>query len=140
MSSRLSLLALIFTLFALANAQFQFFNEMFGNQHQHHQQQASGGPQWAMHAESLSCSDYLCPDSLVCVKRPIDCPCPVVQDVKCSARHAGAWERHTICVRGGADCAQVKSKRTSLHITKPMYALSADFCRDEPFSNYSIIA
>ena len=50
MSSRLSLLTLIFALFAPANAQFQFFNGMFGNQHQHQQQ--SGGQQWAMHAES----------------------------------------------------------------------------------------
>ncbi|KAN0137394.1 hypothetical protein V8E53_004839 [Lactarius tabidus] len=107
MSSRLSLLALIFALFTLANAQFQFFNEMFGNQRQ--QQQPSGGQQWAMHAESLSCSDYLCQDSLVCVQRPMDCPCPVVQDIKCivpDAQEPGSGTR--LCIRGGTDCAQVE--------------------------------
>jgi hypothetical protein len=128
MSSRLSHLALLFALFALANAQFQFFNEMFGQQRQN-QQQPSGGQQWAMHAESrtwplphcyvnklnysllviVSCSDYLCQDSLVCVQRTIDCPCPVVQDVKCivpDAQEAGSGTR--LCIRGGTDCAQVE--------------------------------
>ncbi|KAI9445856.1 hypothetical protein BJY52DRAFT_1314513 [Lactarius psammicola] len=121
MSSRLSLLALIFALFALANAQFQFFGDMFGNPQQH-QQQPSGGQQWAMHAESrtqknctlryfvtVSCSDYLCPDTLVCVKRPIDCPCPIVQDVKCivpDTQEVGGGTR--LCIRGGTNCAQVE--------------------------------
>ncbi|KAH9167153.1 hypothetical protein EDB89DRAFT_1998752 [Lactarius sanguifluus] len=109
MSSKLSLLAFIFVLFTLANAQFQFFGDMFGHPQQQQQQQPSGGQQWAMHAESLSCSEYLCPDTLVCVKQPIDCPCPIVQDVKCvvpDAQEVGGGTR--LCIRGGTNCAQVE--------------------------------
>ncbi|KAI0246549.1 hypothetical protein BJV78DRAFT_1134966 [Lactifluus subvellereus] len=110
LSLRLTLFTLAFALFTLTNAQFQFFNEMFGQpqQQQQHRQQ-SGGQQWAMHAESLSCSEYLCPDTLVCVTKPVDCPCPNVQDIKCvvpDAQEAGSGTR--ICVRGGTDCVQVE--------------------------------
>ncbi|KAH9959233.1 hypothetical protein BC827DRAFT_1111034, partial [Russula dissimulans] len=92
----------------LANAQFQFFEGMFGHPH-HHQQQPSGGQQWSMHADSLSCSEYLCQDTLVCVTRPVDCPCPNVEDVKCvvpDPQEAGSGTR--LCIRGGTDCAQVE--------------------------------
>jgi hypothetical protein len=57
----------------------------------------------------VSCSDYLCEDTLVCVKRPIECPCPVVQDVKCivpDTQDAGSGTR--LCIRGGTDCAQIE--------------------------------
>ncbi|KAH9983051.1 hypothetical protein BJV74DRAFT_852256 [Russula compacta] len=105
--SRLSLLILTLSLFALANAQFQFFNGMFG--HPQQQQKPSGDQHWATHADSLSCSEYLCPDTLVCVTKPVDCPCPNVEDVKCvvpDAQDAGSGTR--LCIRGDTNCAQIE--------------------------------
>jgi hypothetical protein len=98
---------------------------MFG--HPQQQQQPSGGQQWAMHADSrtycchlalviphicfltVSCSEYLCQDTLVCVPKPIDCPCPNVEDIKCvvpDAQDAGSGTR--LCIRGGTDCTQLE--------------------------------
>ena len=62
---------------------------------------------------TVSCSDYLCQDSLVCVQRPMDCPCPVVQDVKCivpDAQEPGSGTR--LCIRGATDCSQVEKQVT----------------------------
>src|SRR6267142_1614467 len=133
LSSSLSLFILAFSLFALASAQFQFFNGMFGHpQQQQQQQQPSGSQQWAMHADSstcrcphppsfpliklpsvmlttVPCSEYLCKDTLVCVHKPVDCPCPNVQDIKCvvpDSQDVGSGTR--LCVRGGTDCAHVE--------------------------------
>lgn len=123
--SRLSLFILAFSLFAYSSAQFQFFNGMFG--HPQQQQQPSGGQQWAMHADSrklssssadltpriysitVSCSEYLCQDTLVCVTKPMDCPCPNVEDIKCvvpDVQDAGSGTR--LCIRGGTDCGQLE--------------------------------
>ena len=58
---------------------------------------------------AVSCSEYLCPDTHVCVKRPIECPCPFVQDVKCfvpDAQEVGSGTR--LCIRGGTTCTQVE--------------------------------
>ena len=58
---------------------------------------------------TVSCSEYLCQDTLVCVSKPIDCPCPNVQDIKCvvpDAQDGGGGTR--LCIRGGTDCAQVE--------------------------------
>jgi hypothetical protein len=134
-SSRLSLFILAFSLFALTSAQFQFFNGMFGHPQQQ-QQPSSGQQQWAMHADSrtcrrhpcrvdisssslvntllfilfitVSCSEYLCQDTLVCVNNPIDCPCPNVQDIKCVVPDAQDGGGTRLCIRGGTDCAQVE--------------------------------
>ncbi|KAF9821486.1 hypothetical protein IEO21_00732 [Rhodonia placenta] len=86
---------------------------MFGHPQAGHQQQrpASGANagQWMAHADSVSCSQYLCPDTLVCVSNPSDCPCPDVQDVKClipdSDDKGGAT---VVCARGTLDCATVE--------------------------------
>ena len=129
-SSRISFFILALSLFALTSAQFQFFNGMFGHPQQ---QQPSGGQQWAMHANSrtssplstlstgssslhltfflltVSCSEYLCQDTLVCVSKPIDCPCPNVEDIKCVVPDAQDGDSGTrLCIRGGTDCAQVE--------------------------------
>jgi hypothetical protein len=131
LSSRFTLFLVAFSLFVLANAQFQFFDGMFGQPQQQQHHQPSGGQQWAMHAESrtccrhlrhflvlsllplllvaVSCSEYLCPDTLVCVTKPVDCPCPNVQDIKCIVPDAQAVGSGTrFCVRGSTDCAQVE--------------------------------
>lgn len=50
----------------------------------------------------VPCSTYLCPDTLVCVDAPSQCPCPNVEDIRCIIpdvhnKNAGT----VICVRGG---------------------------------------
>jgi len=95
-------------LFGCVYAQFNFF-DMFGQQQQQQQQQRpSGASQWASHAESVSCSQYLCPDTHVCVDRAAACPCPHEQDVKCLIPDALDGDGATVvCVRGENECAEV---------------------------------
>lgn len=129
---------LCFTLqFSLVFAQFGFFEQMFGGHQQQQQRPAGGMGQWQAHSEAgmssrcscfsldeavspkwngnvlischtVECSNYLCPDTLVCVSQPSDCPCPDVQDVKClipDAQDQGAST--VVCVRGQDECADV---------------------------------
>ncbi|TFK94649.1 hypothetical protein K466DRAFT_475724 [Polyporus arcularius HHB13444] len=84
---------------------------MFGGQQQQQQQQrpAGGMAQWQAHSDAVPCSNYLCPDTLVCVAQPSDCPCPDVQDVKClipDAQDQGAST--VVCVRGQDGCGIVQ--------------------------------
>ncbi|KAG8218680.1 hypothetical protein J3R82DRAFT_4347 [Butyriboletus roseoflavus] len=104
---------------------------MFGNQNhqgqqQRQQQPPQGGSQWTAHADAGSCgllvrlmrhlcsvavpcSLYLCPDSLVCVARPSECPCPREEDVKCIVPDAEDEEGGTVvCVRGASGCGAVE--------------------------------
>ena len=63
----------------------------------------------AFYVMTVSCSEYLCQDTLVCVTKPIDCPCPNVEDIKCvvpDVQDAGSGTR--FCMRGGTDCAQLE--------------------------------
>ncbi|KAH9971366.1 hypothetical protein BGW80DRAFT_1174572 [Lactifluus volemus] len=109
LTQSLTFFLLVLSFLALTNAQFPFFEGMFGQPQQQQHHQPPGGQQWAMHAESLSCSEYLCPDTLVCVTKPVDCPCPNVQDIKCvvpDAQAAGSGTR--FCVRGSTGCEQVE--------------------------------
>ncbi|TEB30094.1 hypothetical protein FA13DRAFT_1733904 [Coprinellus micaceus] len=105
--ARQSLLLLLSLFFGLASAQFQFFGDFFGQQQ--HQQQRSGSSQWASFSENVQCSNYLCPETLDCVVRPSECPCPNVQDVKCliPAGPEGG-DATVLCVRGSDGCAQVE--------------------------------
>ncbi|KAF8076603.1 hypothetical protein FPV67DRAFT_1559038 [Lyophyllum atratum] len=104
----------LFLAFGLVSANFDFFGNMFGNQQQHHQQQQqqqhrSGASQWAAHADTVPCSQYLCPTTLDCVARPVDCPCPDVQDVKCTIPDVvSSNEATVVCVRGENECAEVE--------------------------------
>ncbi|KAL1981896.1 hypothetical protein VTN96DRAFT_2025 [Rasamsonia emersonii] len=63
-----------------AQAQFQFFEHMFGGGHQeehHHQQDVSSDSSWYQRTwEGAQCSRYLCPGTLACVHFPHHCPCP----------------------------------------------------------------
>ncbi|THV08341.1 hypothetical protein K435DRAFT_771872, partial [Dendrothele bispora CBS 962.96] len=82
---------------------------MFRQQQHHQQQQHSGASQWAAHIESVQCSQYLCPTTLECVKRPSQCPCPEVEDIKCVIPDNEDPESATvICVRGKDECEQVE--------------------------------
>ncbi|KAE9410046.1 hypothetical protein BT96DRAFT_464226 [Gymnopus androsaceus JB14] len=90
---------------SLATAQFSFFDQMFGQQQQHQQQhhQSSGGSQ------DVSCSQYLCPNTLDCVALPHDCPCPDQEDVKCIIPDADNSNVGTVvCARGPEACQSVE--------------------------------
>ncbi|KAL9471097.1 hypothetical protein ACSS6W_009038 [Trichoderma asperelloides] len=76
------LLIALLSFFALANAQFGFFDQMFGGGGGgHHQEQRSqNNPSDARHYQhqyihSATCDNYLCPDTLACVHFPHHCPC-----------------------------------------------------------------
>ena len=144
---------LCFTLqFSLVFAQFGFFEQMFGGHQQQQQRPAGGMGQWQAHSEAgmssrcscfsldeavspkwngnvlischtVECSNYLCPDTLVCVSQPSDCPCPDVQDVKClipDAQDQGAST--VVCVRGQDECADVhrEYRRTARSSSLPL--------------------
>ncbi|GFP55604.1 long chronological lifespan protein 2 [Trichoderma asperellum] len=75
------LLIALLSFFALANAQFGFFDQMFGGGGGgHHQEQRSqNNPSDARHYQHQyihsTCDNYLCPDTLACVHFPHHCPC-----------------------------------------------------------------
>src|ERR1700733_11860907 len=112
-------------MFGLVFAQFDFFGNMFGHQqHEQQQQPRPGASQWAAQVESgtctkrirqyftdnclftVSCSQYLCPTTLDCVSRPMDCPCPDVQDIKCLVPDGDGDEAAVFCVRGQNACSE----------------------------------
>ncbi|KAF9247392.1 hypothetical protein BU15DRAFT_39234 [Melanogaster broomeanus] len=99
----------------VVTAQFGFFDQMFGNVNNQGQQQsqqpAPGGADAGPYSNHslVSCSSYLCPDSLVCVGQPSECPCPNVEDTKCiipDTQDAGAAT--VVCVRGAGGCTAVE--------------------------------
>ncbi|KAK9455529.1 hypothetical protein V1511DRAFT_295326 [Dipodascopsis uninucleata] len=65
----------------IVKAQFDFFEQMFGDggPRSHggrHDQYTEGSPLWyESNYESVQCKDYVCQDTLSCVKKPTDCPC-----------------------------------------------------------------
>ncbi|KAG6028465.1 hypothetical protein E4U19_001478 [Claviceps sp. Clav32 group G5] len=89
---KMHLLLTFLSLFALATAQFGFFDQMFGghghghdhdhghHNHQHHhqhqqQQNPSDASYYKSQYEQSVCDNYLCPDTLACVHFPHHCPC-----------------------------------------------------------------
>ncbi|KAF7586755.1 Long chronological lifespan protein 2 [Aspergillus hancockii] len=64
---------------SVAQAQFQFFEHMFGGGHQDQQQGAQNEPSDSSRYQnmwnSVQCDKYLCPDTLACVHFPHHCPC-----------------------------------------------------------------
>ena len=123
------ILTLLCTL-GFSYAQFQFF-DMFGQGQQRQTQNRGSSPsQWAAQADlglhlnpaslfkhlflikayalTVPCSQYLCPDTLICAANPIDCPCPNFEDEKCLIEDKKDRGSGTIvCVRGGTGCDQV---------------------------------
>ncbi|KAF3479774.1 phospholipid scramblase family protein [Arthroderma uncinatum] len=84
---RTVLLGLFF--FTTAQAQFQFFEQMFGGSGQQHQESHGQGGNvpsdsaWYQNTyNGAHCSNYLCPGTLACVAVPHHCPCahPQVED------------------------------------------------------------
>ncbi|GJE84246.1 hypothetical protein PsYK624_003220 [Phanerochaete sordida] len=96
----------------LALAQFNFFEQMFGQGPpggQHQQRRPSSHSQWAAQADAVPCAQYLCPDTLVCVSNPSDCPCPYAEDIKCLLPEGEDKRAATVaCVRGAHDCSDVE--------------------------------
>ncbi|KAH7388910.1 hypothetical protein BKA64DRAFT_747555 [Cadophora sp. MPI-SDFR-AT-0126] len=79
----LSLLSATLLFLSVANAQFQFFEQMFNGQGQQQQQRhqepqnvPSDSSWYQQNFENAHCSNYLCPDTLACVHFPHHCPCP----------------------------------------------------------------
>lgn len=58
----------------------------------------------------VSCSSYLCPETLDCVARPIDCPCPSPEDIKCLIpdTEGDVDDATVVCTRGQKDCIEVE--------------------------------
>ncbi|GAA5855876.1 hypothetical protein JCM9279_001153 [Rhodotorula babjevae] len=77
-----------------------FFEQFFQHQAEH---QAQAPPTWDQQVDALSCSTYVCPDSLVCAATPADCPCPSALDTKCTL---GGGEGAFLCAR---DCTKVRT-------------------------------
>ncbi|EER41239.1 conserved hypothetical protein [Histoplasma capsulatum var. duboisii H88] len=68
-------------------AQFQFFEQMFGGgqqqQHDSREQNVPSDSDWYQRTyDNARCSNYLCPGTLACVAVPHHCPCqhPAVED------------------------------------------------------------
>ncbi|GIK00617.1 long chronological lifespan protein 2 [Aspergillus viridinutans] len=87
LSSWVRCLGALLLLASVAQAQFQFFEHMFGNGHQEHHQQgtqnsASDSSRYQQLWEGTNCNKYLCPGTLACVDFPHHCPCahPSVED------------------------------------------------------------
>ncbi|GAA5964403.1 hypothetical protein JCM3765_006405 [Sporobolomyces pararoseus] len=86
-----------------------FFEHLFNQQQAHHQQQQQAPSiKWEDQFSNIQCPTYLCPESLVCVDKPKDCPCPYSDyDKKCLIPGGGdAGKEDTfVCAR---DCDMVK--------------------------------
>ncbi|CAE6492325.1 unnamed protein product [Rhizoctonia solani] len=109
---------LLFAIFPAVLAQFGggggFFDNFFGGHggHQQRQQQRAGsGSLWSQQADAIPCSQYLCPDTLVCVSSPTLCPCPAPEDIKCLIpdSEGGTSVGTVVCVRGSSGCEQLRS-------------------------------
>jgi len=108
MNKHLFLALLISLGFKYVVAQFNFFGNVFGGQQQQHQQQQRPGTsQWTAYSESVPCSQYMCPQTLDCVAKPTDCPCPNFEDVKCIIFDSRG-EGTVVCTRGQQDCLEVE--------------------------------
>ena len=56
---------------------------------------------------SVSCSEYLCPETLACVPGPGKCPCPSPEDIKCIVPDLEGGET-IVCTRGKSGCVEVE--------------------------------
>ncbi|CAE6528319.1 unnamed protein product [Rhizoctonia solani] len=124
MLTRHSAMLYIYLLIAFIPAVFAqfgggFFDGFFGGhgghgghqQQQRQQQRPGSGSMWTQQADAVSCSQYLCPDTLVCVSNPALCPCPAPEDIKCVIpdSEGGSNEGTVVCVRGQTGCKQLEN-------------------------------
>ncbi|CEP63235.1 Lcl2p LALA0_S07e05534g [Lachancea lanzarotensis] len=66
----------MFAIWALLLTSVSAFFFDFGGQQQHQQQQQHPPISYEDQVLNSDCGEYLCPDTLACVKRAEDCPCP----------------------------------------------------------------
>ncbi|KAG8987466.1 Long chronological lifespan protein 2 [Tulasnella sp. JGI-2019a] len=97
----------------IVSAQFgNFFGggDPFGRQQQQ-RQPAGGAGMWASTAEQISCNQYMCPTTLDCVAKPVDCPCPSPEDIKCVIPdELSHGDGTVVCVRGELGCRALEKK------------------------------
>ncbi|KAI2629205.1 hypothetical protein GGS26DRAFT_559889 [Hypomontagnella submonticulosa] len=112
LSVRLLLLAL---LSSAVQAQFGFFDQMFGGGGQQQQQRQpqnvpSDSSIYRNNFERMHCENYLCPDTLACVHFPHHCPCawPANED------KFEMGEGHRICVSKGGFKAGEAARKVEL--------------------------
>ncbi|KAI0513346.1 hypothetical protein F5B22DRAFT_612160 [Xylaria bambusicola] len=101
---------------SVAQAQFGFFDQMFGQQGGQQQQQQrpqnvpSDSSFYQAQFERMHCDNYLCPDTLACVHFPHHCPCAW-------PNHEDKFETgdgHRICVSKGGFRAGEASRKVEL--------------------------
>jgi len=107
-----ALFVVLLSVTGIVSAQFQFFDGMFGGSQQQQQPQRSGAEQYVAQYDAVSCSKYLCPSTLDCVDRPVHCPCPHAEDVKCIVPDKSgidvAADGTVLCVQGQDSCAHIE--------------------------------
>ncbi|KAI0396777.1 hypothetical protein F5Y17DRAFT_417750 [Xylariaceae sp. FL0594] len=110
---------LLVTLFSsIAQAQFGFFDQMFGGGHQEQHHQRGGQQQnvpsdssiYQNNFERMHCDNYLCPDTLACVHFPHHCPCPWPNNEDKFEMGDG----HRICVSKGGFMAGEAARKVEL--------------------------
>ncbi|TPX48557.1 hypothetical protein SeLEV6574_g01984 [Synchytrium endobioticum] len=79
------------TLLQLGNAFFQFFQQEDTHEEAERWEQPAGA----------GCTGYICHDTGSCVSKPIECPCPVANELKCLH---GDWY---MCIRADQSCGAV---------------------------------
>ncbi|OQE19432.1 hypothetical protein PENSTE_c015G04892 [Penicillium steckii] len=105
-----------FLLLSVAQAQFNFFEHMFGGnqqqaqQHQGAQNVPSDSGRYQKMWQQSQCSNYLCPDTLACVHFPHHCPCPH-PDVE---EKVELGEGSAVCVSKGGFKAGEASRKIEL--------------------------
>ncbi|KAH6692538.1 hypothetical protein F5X68DRAFT_259181 [Plectosphaerella plurivora] len=73
-----SLPLVMLAIISTAQAQFGFFDQMFGGHQQERKPQnvPSDSAAYRNQYDNSYCEHYLCPDTLACVHFPHHCPCP----------------------------------------------------------------
>lgn len=99
---------ILFTLFIVctpANAFMEHFFHQQQQQQQHHQE-----PSYQDRVFGKDCNQYLCPDTLQCVRTPSECPCPFPDSqIKCVLPTVEKGGENTyVCIsKGSKNCKYV---------------------------------
>ncbi|KAF6804122.1 hypothetical protein CMUS01_14922 [Colletotrichum musicola] len=107
-----SLPLVLLTLISSTQAQFGFFEQMFGGQQQQQQPQnvPSDPSQYQQRYDGSYCEHYLCPDTLACVHFPHHCPCPW----PANQEKVELAEGNRICVSRGGFAAGEAARKIEL--------------------------
>ncbi|PWN98840.1 hypothetical protein FA09DRAFT_359997 [Tilletiopsis washingtonensis] len=124
----LGLLLLLVAVCLLQTARADFFQHFFQHGAAQQEQEAppAGDASW-FHArvQAAQCGRYLCPDTLACVGRPAECPCPFPQQIRCPYPDVAAGAQTALSAGGSfcvqaADCSGVDALRKA-----PSFSLEA---------------